>query len=173
MPPKPTIYLDTSFISSFWYEGSDFRSSIRRVTTREWWDLEREYFDLRLSIVTIGELQSGAFRRQSSAVEMAKKIRRLSTTRTVREFALELVESGIVPESKPNDAAHMAYAAVHNIDYLLTWNHAHMANVEAQRCLDKVCYKARIRPPNMVSPETIPRVTFGEEIRRKDHGDIG
>ncbi len=36
---KPTVYLDTSIISAFWYEGPDVAMLARRLHTREWWDL--------------------------------------------------------------------------------------------------------------------------------------
>ncbi len=43
---KPTVYLDTSIISAFWFEGADVPMLARRLHTREWWDLERRNFEI-------------------------------------------------------------------------------------------------------------------------------
>jgi hypothetical protein len=32
---KPTVYLDTTILSSYWYEGADVLAIGRRITTRE------------------------------------------------------------------------------------------------------------------------------------------
>mgnify|MGYP006910768656 CR=1 FL=1 len=61
----------------------------------------------------------------------------------------------------------MAIAAAHRMDYLLTWNYAHLANPIAQAHLDAACRQARWRAPLLVSPETIPRVTLSQTIRRE------
>jgi len=40
-----------------------------------------------------------------------------------------------IPEKSFRDAAHLAVASVHNIDYLVTWNCAHLANGEISKKL--------------------------------------
>lgn len=37
--------------------------------------------------------------------------------------------SGVLPPQVAHDAAHIAVAAVHAVDYLLTWNCKHLANI--------------------------------------------
>ena len=75
-----------------------------------------------------------------------------------------------MPTSKPVDASHLAVAASYGIDYLLTWNYAHMANPVVQSQFERLCNKLELRVPLMVSPETIPQRRFlGESIRRKDN----
>jgi hypothetical protein len=38
MAKKPTVYLDTTIVSAYWYEGGDVLAVGRRFMTREWWD---------------------------------------------------------------------------------------------------------------------------------------
>jgi hypothetical protein len=52
--------------------------------------------------------------------------------RTVDDLVDELLALRIVPETKPGDAVQMAVAAAHEMDYLLSWNYAHLANPIAQ-----------------------------------------
>lgn len=61
----------------------------------------------------------------------------------------------------------MHLSAAHGIDYLLTWNYAHLANPIAQGSLERICRSLRLRAPLLVSPESIPQVRFGQTIRRR------
>lgn len=163
---KPTIYLDTNVISAYWYNGRDGLSVARRKLTREWWVDERGDFLIWISPVTSAELNSGMYPRQDDACAMARRIRQLPMNRAIADFAVTLAETGIVPPTKQTDALQMAVASVHRIDYLLTWNYAHLANPQAQRRLEEVCRDAGHRAPLMVTPESIPSVKRGQTIRR-------
>jgi hypothetical protein len=164
---KPTVYLDTTIVSSYWYEGSDVLALGRRFATRDWWDTERQHFALWVSSVTLDELKAGQFPRQAETIAMARRLRSLPLLGEAREFAERLVQQHVVPDTKPGDALQMAIAAVHQIDYLLTWNYAHLANPIAQAHLEGSCQKAGWRAPLLVSPETIPRIALGQTIRRR------
>jgi hypothetical protein len=166
---KPTVYLETSSISAFWYEGADIPMLARRLHTREWWELERRHFTLWGSAFIEAELQAGAFRRQAECLKMVRRLRYLRVTKRVRDLVDEIVRFQIVPPNKEADAAHLAIAAVHEIDFLLTWNYAHMANPVVQARLEKLCEAWELAAPLMVSPESIPQVRFGQSIRRKQH----
>lgn len=163
---QPTVYLETSAISAFWYEGADVAMLARRLHTREWWEAERRHFDLWSSAFTEAELQAGVFPRQAECLKKVRRLRYLPVKATVRNLLEELVRLKVVPPHKEADAAHLAMAAVHEIDYLLTWNYAHMANPVVQAQFDKLCAAAGLVAPLMVSPESIPQVRFGQSIRR-------
>ena len=55
-----------------------------------------------------------------------------------------------------------------SIDYLLTWNYAHLANPIVQERLVAFCRLRRLRAPLLVSPESILSVRLGQTIRRRD-----
>jgi hypothetical protein len=116
---KPTVYLDTTVISAYWYEGSDVTSLARRLKTREWWNLEREHFSVWASGVTEQELRAGEFRRQDDCVNTVRRLRYLPTTHACRNLKDSLLHEGVVPVTKPLDALHMAMATAHGMDYLI------------------------------------------------------
>lgn len=164
---RPTVYLDTNVISAYWYEGDDVAAAARRFHTREWWDAERRHFSICVSITTINELRAGSFRRQSECLKMARPLARLPMTQDVKRVLDALLKSRLIPETKPGDALQMAVSAAHEVDYLLTWNYAHLANPIAQKRLEGICRRLHLRAPLLVSPETIPQVRFGQMIRRR------
>lgn len=164
---KPTVYLDTTIISAYWYEGTDVASFARRLKTREWWEFERPHFAVWSSAVSEAEFRAGEFRRQSECVSMVQRLRYLPATQVAQSLFERLLAERVVPESKPRDAVQMAMCAAHGIDYLLSWNYAHLANPVAQAQLEAICRKYRLRAPLLVSPETIPRASMGQSIRRR------
>ena len=164
---KPTVYLDTNIISAYWYEGNDIAAAARRFHTRDWWKRERRHFSVFVSITTLTELQAGSFRRQSAFVKMATALPRLAMTRKVKHVLDEVLKSHLLPDTKPGDALQMAVSVGHEVDYLLTWNYAHLANPVAQERLGALCQNLGLSAPLLVSPETIPQVRFGQDIRRR------
>lgn len=166
---KPSAYLDTSLISAYWYQGKDPLALARRLTTREWWDLESRHFLIWASDLTELELRSGSYPRQDRCVRMVRTLPYLPITRPTRLLVEELVESAIVPDTKRFDAFQLAIAVVHQIDYLLSWNYAHLVNPATQERLAVVCARRELSVPMLVSPETIPQVRFGQHLRRRKH----
>jgi hypothetical protein len=164
---RPSIYLDTNIISSFWYTGADATGIARRLRTREWWRDERRYFSVWASAATEDELAAGRYRRQADCLKLVRRLSYLPIDKSVRQFAVELVDQGVVPVEKPGDAVQMALSAVHRIDYLLSWNYAHLVNPVAQMNLEKVCRQMSFRAPLLVSPESIPRAGIGQILRRQ------
>lgn len=66
-----------------------------------------------------------------------------------------IVVAGILPPHAVRDAAHVAVAAVHAIDYLLTWNCRHLANAQIARRIALVCEKLGHRMPIICTPEEL------------------
>src|SRR5207237_279176 len=114
------LYFDASVISAYWYEGADVAMLARRMHTRKWWDVERGHFSLWASAFGEGELLAGKFLKQRECVKMVRRLRYFPATSEATELQKELLERGLVPESKPGDAAHLAISTSHGMDYLLT-----------------------------------------------------
>lgn len=165
---KPKVYLDTNIFSAYWHEGRDIAAAARRLHTREWWEQERRHFVVYVSVTTINELRAGSFRRQADCVKMAEALPCLPMTRKARHVLDALLESRLIPDTKPGDALQMAVSTAHEVDYLLTWNYAHLANPISQERLEAICRSLRLRAPLLVSPESIAQVRFGQTIRRSD-----
>ena len=79
---------------------------------------------------------------------------------------MEFVNFNLVPAEKPGDALQLAVCSVHKIDYLLSWNYAHLVNPISQERLKEACGKLQLRVPLLVSPESIPWASLGQQLRR-------
>ena len=162
------LYLDTNIISAYWYSGADIDGLARRSKTREWWKNERDHFSVWASAASEDELAAGKFRRQAECLRFVRRLPYLPISGETKQFARRLVELGVVPAEKPGDALQMAACAAHRIDYLLSWNYAHLVNPVAQTRLETVCSRLSLRAPLLVSPESIPKASLGQTIRRRE-----
>ena len=64
-----------------------------------------------------------------------------------------------MPSGARNDAVHLAFATVHEVDYLLTWNCAHLANAQVRRKLQKVNALLKLASPTICTPEELMEVS--------------
>lgn len=165
---KPAVFLETSVLSSLHYRGGIVENISRQITTQEWWDSERRYFSLFASTITERELQQGAFRSQKAALAEVRRLPYLTVDGEVLRLASEYMERNLIPKGKDGDALQLAIAVQHKVDYLLSWNYAHLVKTEVQTKLLEMNALLRCRTPWLVSPESIPRVALGQQIRRRD-----
>jgi len=82
----------------------------------------------------------------------------LELTEKVEKIAQIYMEKLGIPKKALRDAAHLAVASVHNIDYLVTWNCVHLANGEIIKKLLKINEKLSIKTPVICTPEELMEV---------------
>ena len=63
-----------------------------------------------------------------------------------------------VPESQPSDALHIALAAVHGVQYLVSWNFRHIVNAALRPAIEQVCRDHGYDPPILCTPEELLEV---------------
>lgn len=76
----------------------------------------------------------------------------LEPTKAAQELTIQLLTKSNLPDKAANDAAHIALATVHGMDYLLTWNCKHIANVQIQKKLTQICSDFGYKLPIICTP---------------------
>lgn len=69
-----------------------------------------------------------------------------------RQLAQTLLGTRLIPSKAAPDAAHIAIAAVHGMDFLLTWNCRHIANAAIVDRIRAVCSDAGYPAPVICTP---------------------
>lgn len=64
---------------------------------------------------------------------------------------------GALPPKARVDALHVAMAAAHGMDYLLTWNCKHIANASLRGRIEDFCRAAGFEPPIICTPLELPK----------------
>jgi len=86
----------------------------------------------------------------------------LPITPEVEALAEALIQGHAVPASHPNDALHIALAAGHSVQYLVSWNFRHIVNASLRPAIERVCRGAGYDPPVICTPEELLEVSDAE-----------
>jgi predicted nucleic acid-binding protein len=152
MPMKPTLYLETSVVSYLTARPShDLIRAAHQQVTRDWWET-RSHFELYISQLVLDEAGAGdkeAAKRRLSALREALL---LELTPEAAKLAREILDQGGMPAKARVDAVHVSLAAVHGLDYLLTWNCTHIANAAMRGKVEAICRAAGFEPPVICTP---------------------
>ncbi|MGD0091957.1 MAG: hypothetical protein ABSE73_18755 [Planctomycetota bacterium] len=165
---KPSVYLDANIFSLLHYRGADPLVLKRQLTTREWWNQERRFFRLEASKAVETELATGYYPWQQRALAEVRRVPYLAYSHAVVDVRVKLLGAHVVPLTEPGDAIQLAFATEYRIDYLLSWNRAHLVSEEAQGRLARFRAAFGLRTPLVVTPESIPKVALGQDIVRRD-----
>jgi predicted nucleic acid-binding protein len=151
-----SVYLETTFISYLVARPRrDMIVGAHQKITHEWWDTRRNDFRCCVSQVVIDEASSGDPSEIQKRLDAIRDLPVLEATRTAEALAQAIIASGVIPPRAVRDAAHIAVAAVHGIDYLLTWNCRHLANAQIVRRIRVVCDQLSQRMPVICTPQEL------------------
>ena len=150
---KPTVYIETSVISFLTSRPSrDLSIWWYQHTTREWWDNCRENFRLYISEAVYDEIAMGDTSASELRLEAVSGIEILQTTPEAENLAQILLDRHSLPAKASTDALHIALAAFYGMDFLLTWNCKHIANVFTGRLFEKIITQNGYSYPVITTP---------------------
>ena len=153
---KKTIYIETSVVSFLTARPTgDLLAAAWQKITVDWWDVQRNRFDLYTSDVTVEEAGRGNPEAGALRLGALSGIPILPTTEAVVELSKALVQGRALPAKALNDALHIAVSAVHGIDYLLTWNYRHLDNAETKPVIRSICAIHGYNSPEICTPQEL------------------
>ena len=79
----------------------------------------------------------------------------LDITPEMADFAAQLIERVPLPPQAAADAAHIAVATCHRVDFVMTWNVAHIANAVLRRRVEDICRAAGYDAPILCTPDEL------------------
>lgn len=152
---KKSVYLDTT-IFSFYFDGRS-TSVYRRQITKEWWDTQRHYFNLYTSYFTLAEVNNPVYPNWENVSSLAGNVPVLPVSAEIKGIIKIYIENFLMPVDDEGDAAHLAMASFHNIDFLLTWNCAHLANWNKKEHIRIINLRLGLLTPEIITPEQLFR----------------
>lgn len=150
---KKSVYIETSVASYLTARPSrDVRAAAWQQITSQWWEDVRSDFELFTSELVIVEASAGNPEAAARRLEALQGIAELAIDEEVRELTGQLISKGGFPSGAEADALHVAVAAVHRIDYLLTWNFRHIDNAAKKPIIRSICDAAGYSCPEICTP---------------------
>lgn len=152
---RPKVYLETTIPSYLTaWPSRDLVKAAHQQITREWWQ-NRTRFDLYISQLVLREASGGDAEAARLRLEALRGIPVLALSPAASALAQQLVQQGLLPENTVADALHIAIAVVNGMDYLLTWNCAHIANAALRHRIEAICRASGYEPPVLCTPEEL------------------
>ncbi|MGE0104573.1 MAG: type II toxin-antitoxin system VapC family toxin [Blastocatellales bacterium] len=145
----PTIYLETSVIGAYLDKGESFR----RDLTIRWWEHELKNYRVFVSQLVERELERTREPYRSSYLALIGGIEQLEISEEAAILAEGYISRGIFQRKYLGDAMHVALASFYKVDYLVTWNFGHLANVHRQARIRLFNTGAGFFVPEIVTPE--------------------
>jgi len=142
------VYLETTIVSYLTARPSrDIRTRAHQEATRRWWRTKRKEFRVFVSPIVLDESNAGDAKAARRRLRLLRGLPQLALTDSVARVAQRLIDRGAVPRAAEVDAVHVALAAVHGMEYLLTWNCRHIANAMKRVEIEDLCRELGFEPP--------------------------
>lgn len=151
---KLSLYLETSVIGAYLDNDDPFR----RDLTIRWFEHELLEYDHFSSVLVRRELERISEPHRTGYLNLIKKFPDLELTDEVAILAEGYISRGIFHRKFLADAMHVALASFHKVDYLVTWNFGHIANVRKQARIRLFNTAAGFFSPSIVTPEFLVHI---------------
>jgi predicted nucleic acid-binding protein len=146
---KLSLYLETSVIGAYLDAGDPFR----RDLTIRWFEHELSEYRACISVLVERELERVDEPHRSGYMKIIQPLERLEFSEEAAILAEGYISRGIFHRKFIADAFHVALASIHKVDYLVTWNFGHLANVRKQARIRLFNTTAGFFSPAIVTPE--------------------
>ena len=133
---KVKIYLDTSVINFLF---ADDVPEFRKITEEFFAKFVKpKYYEVYVSSIVfmeIGKTTNETLKEQLLQAIRYYELRELADDKTdeIKYLANLYITEKIIPHKKIEDALHIAFAVVNEIDILLSWNFKHLANIKKEK----------------------------------------
>jgi predicted nucleic acid-binding protein len=146
---KQSLYLETSVVGAYLDNGEPFR----RDLTIRWWEHELPEYRAVVSVLVQRELERVPEPHRTGYLNLVRPLEQVELVEEAAILAEGYITRGIFHRKYIADALHVALASFHKIDYLVTWNFGHLANVRRQARIRLFNTAAGFFVPMIVTPE--------------------
>jgi len=149
-----SVYIETTIVSYLTAKpSSQVVSAARQLLTCQWWDRQRDVYDLVSSQYVLEEASRGDPDFARLRLEALAGIPLLDLPDEIPGLAAELLARSVLPPNARLDALHIAAVAFHSVEYLLTWNCTHIANARILPRLRSALADLGFEIPVICTPE--------------------
>jgi len=156
---KPTVYIETTVISYHVANPSrDLIIAAHQQITHDWWESALPQFEAFISPVVLDEISRGdtlAAKRRLDSISSVSLLEILPEMLNLSEAYFTAIE---IPEKARADSYHLAIAALHGMDYLVSWNCTHIVSGRVKRIIEEINSANGIRTPIICTPEELMEV---------------
>jgi predicted nucleic acid-binding protein len=155
------VYIETSVVS--YYTARPSRDVVmvgHQQATQDFWARLGSDFEPFVSVLVLDESGEGNPEQAEKRLQAIRSFRAIRTTPEAENLAQQIIAGKGVPAEYPEDALHIALAAMGGIDFLVTWNFAHINNPFTRMMIRQIVENEGYVCPEIVSPDEL----LGDEL---------
>ena len=156
---KKRVYIETTVVSYFTARPSrDIIVAGHQETTRDLWpDLTAKY-ETYISAIVYEEAGKGDPDQAKMRLAAIEAFPMLDIDDDARFLDEKIIAGRGIPADYPEDALHIAVAAVNGMDVVVTWNFAHLNNPFTRRAVRRIVECEGYVCPEICSPQELLEV---------------
>ena len=156
---KPSVDIESTIISYLTARPSrDLIVAAHQQITVEWWEDVHPKVDSFISPFVNQEISGGDEEAAKKRIEAVKDLPVLEINDEIQKLAEKYFVALEIPEKARLDAAHLAVAVWHEMDYLLSWNCRHIVSGRVKKFLGEINTTLNIKTPILCTPEELMEV---------------
>lgn len=153
---RKSVYIETSVVSYLTARPSDnLIAAAWQKATWDWWEGQSSKFELFTSDAALQEAAKGDPEAARRRLDILETLSVLPMNEEIHHLTHALLREGALPGKAVGDAVHIAIAATHEVDYLLTWNCRHIDNAEMKPIIRHVCMLNDLQCPEICTPQEL------------------
>jgi hypothetical protein len=149
---KRVVYIETTIPSFYQEVRTEPEMIARRNWTREWWNNQREHYQLVTSMAVIEELERGDYPNKEKILNLVADVPLLSINTEIHDIVETYIKRKLMPADILGDALHLAIASFHGCNFLLTWNCKHLANANKFSHIRRLNTLLGLYVPALITP---------------------
>jgi predicted nucleic acid-binding protein len=156
---KKRVYIETTVVSYFSAKPSrDITVVGHQEVTRELWPELLSKYETYISALVFEEAPKGDSAQANKRLAAIKPFPMLDIDDEVQSLAEKIIAKRAIPAEYPEDALHVAVAAVNGIEVVVTWNFTHLNNPFTRKRVRQIVEGEGYGCPEICSPEELLEV---------------
>ena len=153
---KKRLYIETTVVSYFVSRPSrDIIIAGHQKATREVWPRLAEKYEAFISALVYDEAGRGDAAQARLRLAAIKPFPMFQINHEAQDLAEKIISKKAIHERYPEDALHVALAAINGADIIVTWNFTHLNNPFTRRRVRQVVEREGYACPEICSPEEL------------------
>jgi predicted nucleic acid-binding protein len=146
---KKRLYIETTVVSYLTAKPSrDIMVAGHQEATRELWPELSAKYETYISALVFEEARKGDPDQAQMRIEAIEPFPMLDIDDEARTLAQKIITGKGIPAEYPEDALHIAVAAVNGIEVVITWNFAHLNNPFTRKMVRDMGVPRYVHPKN-------------------------
>ena len=146
------IYIETTIPSFYYTLRTDEDSLAKKRWTRQWWAEHAQRSILTSSVAVITELRRGRNKATRDRIRLLEGLELFEGNNEIDQITQFYIDRLVMPRDPLGDAFHLAIASFHQVDVLLTWNLAHIANPNKLEVIVQINRELGLPTPELTTP---------------------